>query len=94
MQVFTVGFFFRISDPRFGGTYMSLLVTITSVGWSISKTLSLQMVDVLTFGKCSNDYQNDCSTIGLEQVRKSCLKSCMCCIHCIRILFKGVCGGL
>lgn len=69
MQVFTIGFFFRISDTRFGGTYMSLLVTITGIGWSISKTLTLKMVDVLSYGKCSNDAQNNCSTPSLKQVR-------------------------
>lgn len=69
MYLFTLGFFSRISDSRFGGTYMTMLSTIASFGWVVSHTLALRMIDVLTFSKCSNDDENNCSTIDLKNVR-------------------------
>lgn len=70
MYLFTLGFFSRISDSRFGGTYMTMLSTIASFGWVVSHTLALRMIDVLTFSKCSNDDENNCSTIDLKNMCK------------------------
>lgn len=69
MYIFTLGFFSRISDSRFGGTYMTMLSTIASFGLVVSHTLALRMIDVLTFSKCSSDDANNCSTIDLKNVR-------------------------
>jgi len=66
-----VAFFSRISDIRFGGMYMTLLNTVRSIGWVIPNTSFLKMVDMLTFSSCSNDVQNSCSTLDLENVRLS-----------------------
>lgn len=63
-----VAFFSRISDIRFGGMYMTLLNTVRSIGWVIPNTSFLKMVDMLTFSSCSNDVQNSCSTLDLENI--------------------------
>lgn len=68
MYIFTIGFFSRISDSRFGGTYMTMLSTIANFGWVFSNSLALKMVDVLTKSKCSNNDQNNCSTRNLKDV--------------------------
>lgn len=55
-------FFCRLSDPQFGGTYMTLLNTFFYVGWFLPTSFALKLVDVLTFSRCSNDVQNFCFT--------------------------------
>lgn len=70
MYLFTLGFFSRICDKRFGGTYMTMLSTIASIGWVLSNTLALRMIDVLSFSKCSNNDSNNCSTIQLKNTCK------------------------
>lgn len=62
-------FFNRISDPRFGGTYLTLLTTLKGLGYFGSSTVALRMVNILTFAKCSVDTQNSCSTPDLSNVR-------------------------
>ncbi|VVC28206.1 Major facilitator superfamily domain,Acetyl-coenzyme A transporter 1 [Cinara cedri] len=65
-------FFSRISDPRFGGTYMTLLNTILNLGYSLSASTVLIMADVLTFKKCSFDtIANNCSTLDLQNMCKT-----------------------
>lgn len=71
MIVATASFFSRISDPRFGGTYMTLLFTISNLGMVWSSSLGLQMLEHLTFKKCSNNHNNNCSTTDLTNVRCS-----------------------
>lgn len=63
-------FFARISDPRYGGTYMTLFNTISLLGWVCPNTLALNMVDILTFRNCSssNSVQRNCSTLDLQKV--------------------------
>lgn len=62
-------FFCRLSDPRFGGTYMTLFNTFFYLGFLLSNTLVLKLVAFLTFRKCSNNDQNSCSTPDLKNVR-------------------------
>lgn len=69
MNVTLFAFFARISDPRFGGMYMTLLNTVTSIGWHIPNTLALNLVELLSFNKCSNDAQNMCFTQDSKNVR-------------------------
>lgn len=71
MIILMISFYTRISDPRFGGTYMTLLNTVRNLGWSISNTTIIMMVDILTFKKCSNNIQNSCSTEHLKNVKYS-----------------------
>ncbi|XP_060865228.1 acetyl-coenzyme A transporter 1-like [Metopolophium dirhodum] len=68
MLVATTAFFSRISDSRFGGTYMSLLNTVTNFGMTYSTSIGLKCMDFLTFKKCSNDSKNNCSTMNLKKV--------------------------
>lgn len=70
MIVAVLSFFARISDSRFGGTYMTLLNTLSNLAHAWSSTVALQMVDVLTFKECSFDPSNSCSTDVLQNVRQ------------------------
>lgn len=71
MFVAIIAFFSRISDTRFGGTYITFLNTVTNLGTAWSSTAALGMIDILTFQKCSIDPHNDCSTMDLKEVRSS-----------------------
>lgn len=81
MYVSALSFFSRISDPRFGGTYMTLLNTVASLGVSWSSTAALRMIDLLTFTECSSDSTNNCSSQGLEDVRHLIFKNSICQIN-------------
>ncbi|XP_031572070.1 acetyl-coenzyme A transporter 1-like [Actinia tenebrosa] len=52
MFVAIMAFHARISDPRVGGTYMTLLNTITNLGGNWPPTLALWLVDELTWKNC------------------------------------------
>ncbi|VVC28210.1 Major facilitator superfamily domain,Acetyl-coenzyme A transporter 1 [Cinara cedri] len=69
MSVAAAAFFFRISDSRFGGTYMTLLNTASNLGMVWSASFGLKVMDFLTFSKCSSDPQNNnCSTVDLKSM--------------------------
>jgi len=71
MTVATLAFFSRISDSRFGGTYMTLLNTLSNLGGAWSSSVAIGMIDYLTFKECSLDRNNNCSTSSLKNVRNS-----------------------
>uniref|UniRef100_A0A2H8TZP9 Acetyl-coenzyme A transporter 1 n=2 Tax=Melanaphis sacchari TaxID=742174 RepID=A0A2H8TZP9_9HEMI len=74
-----VAFFCKISDPHFGGTYMTLYNTFYFSGWLISNTLIYKLIDILTFSECSNDIQNKCNT---EKLKNLCTNNYgICVIH-------------
>lgn len=52
MFIAVMAFFAKVSDPRSGGTYMTLLNTLSNLGGTWPATVVLWMVDVLTFKKC------------------------------------------
>ncbi|XP_071805763.1 acetyl-coenzyme A transporter 1-like [Asterias amurensis] len=52
MFVASMAFNARISDPRIGGTYMTLLNTVQNLGGNWPSTLALWMVDFLTWKSC------------------------------------------
>ncbi|CAM9227272.1 unnamed protein product [Ascophyllum nodosum] len=52
MFVSQMAFFSRVSDPVIGGTYMTLLNTIANIGGKWPNSLSLYMLDHLTFRHC------------------------------------------
>jgi len=64
-----LAFFCKISDPHFGGTYMTLYNTFYFLGWLIPNTFVLKLIDLLTFNECSNDSLNTCYTNDLKNVR-------------------------
>ena len=52
MFVSIMAFHARISDPRVGGTYLTLLNTLTNLGGNWCQTLALWLVDGLTWTNC------------------------------------------
>uniref|UniRef100_A0A2M4AAL5 Putative acetyl-coa transporter n=1 Tax=Anopheles triannulatus TaxID=58253 RepID=A0A2M4AAL5_9DIPT len=61
MFVAVMAFFARISDPAVGGTYMTLLNTLSNLGGNWPTTVVLWLVDYLTWRRCSIDESNDCA---------------------------------
>ena len=55
MYVAIMAFHAKISDPSIGGTYMTLLNTVTNLGGNWPATLALWFIDPLTFKSCSVD---------------------------------------
>merc|ERR1712083_369271 len=55
MFVAIMAFFARISDPAVGGTYMTMLNTLTNLGGNWPSTLALWSVDHLTWKRCQID---------------------------------------
>lgn len=47
-------FFTQISDKLIGGTYMTLLNTISNIGVSWPSTFALYLIDLLSFKRCEN----------------------------------------
>jgi len=46
-------FFSRISDPRFGGMYVTLFSALGAVGYRWPVAVSLWIVDLLTIRSCT-----------------------------------------
>ncbi|XP_002159972.2 acetyl-coenzyme A transporter 1 isoform X2 [Hydra vulgaris] len=67
MFVAIMGFFARVSDPTIGGTYMTMLNTISNLGGRWPETLILWLVDPLTSKQCvvSGMGTSDCSNAEL-----------------------------
>lgn len=55
MMLTIMAFYANISDPKIGGTNMTLLSTIGNIGMIWSKTAALWLIDLLTFCICSKD---------------------------------------
>jgi MFS transporter, PAT family, solute carrier family 33 (acetyl-CoA transportor), member 1 len=55
MNVAEMSFFAKISDPLLGGTYMTLLNTISNSGGSWIQTLFLSLVDFFSWKRCIFD---------------------------------------
>jgi len=68
MFVSIMAFHAKISDPTIGGTFMTLLNTITNLGSVWPTTLVLWLVDPLTMKQCDRDTINTCSTPELSKV--------------------------
>lgn len=77
MFVAAVAFHTKISDPSIGGTYMTLINTITNIGGSWPRTAALAVVDSITWKSCINngtllavgscighDYVKECTSSG------------------------------
>ena len=70
MFVAIMAFFAKVSDPVIGGTYMTLLNTISNLGGNWPATLMLWFVDPLSTKECTvGGLVNQCS--GPEQVKVS-----------------------
>lgn len=69
MFVAVMSFFVRISDPAVGGTYMTLLNTVTNMGTTWPSTLSLYIVDSLTYRLCSSSLLRDNMCSSASEVK-------------------------
>ena len=78
MFVAPMAFNARISDSAIGGTYMTLLNTITNIAGTWPNTLSLWLVDNVSFKDCEGveDISLDCDTMQELQVCGVCV--CVC----------------
>ncbi|XP_068173538.1 acetyl-coenzyme A transporter 1 [Antennarius striatus] len=77
MYVALMAFHAKVSDPLIGGTYMTLLNTVTNLGGNWPATLALWMVDPLTFRECQGGVGQSCGSaeqVGLcEKAGGSCV---------------------
>ncbi|XP_034832328.1 acetyl-coenzyme A transporter 1 [Maniola hyperantus] len=64
MFVAVMAFFAKVSDPAVGGTYMTLLNTVSNLGTNWPNTLALWAIDHLTYKTCSAPEltDNTCAT--------------------------------
>lgn len=62
MYVACMAFHAKVSDPLIGGTYMTLLNTVTNLGGNWPATLALWMVDPLTSKKCQGAAGQSCGS--------------------------------
>lgn len=70
MTLTSMTFYANISDPKIGGTNMTLLTTISNLGNVWSKTGALWLIEFLTFKQCSNDPRKLCSISNNQKVRQ------------------------
>lgn len=63
MYVACMAFHAKVSDPVIGGTYMTLLNTVTNLGGNWPSTLALWLVDPLTSKECDGAPGQTCSSI-------------------------------
>ncbi|XP_061716064.1 acetyl-coenzyme A transporter 1 [Cydia pomonella] len=59
MFVAVMAFFAKVSDPAVGGTYMTLLNTVSNLGTNWPNTLALWAIDHLTYKSCSLPEMSD-----------------------------------
>lgn len=59
MQITMTSFFLKISDPAFGGTYMTLLNTLNNMGGTWIQTVALWVVELLTWRDCGLTVPSD-----------------------------------
>ncbi|XP_023648203.1 acetyl-coenzyme A transporter 1 [Paramormyrops kingsleyae] len=62
MYVATMAFHAKVSDPLIGGTYMTLLNTVTNLGGNWPSTLALWLVDPLTTKECQGAAGQTCNS--------------------------------
>lgn len=63
-----MAFHARVSDPAIGGTYMTLLNTVTNLGGNWPATAALWLVDSLTFARC----QGAAASCSSKEDRQAC----------------------
>lgn len=65
MFVASMAFFARVSDPGVGGTYMTLLNTLSNLGGNWPNTVALWLVEPLSWKQCTTDTANTCDQLDL-----------------------------
>ncbi|TSK38417.1 Acetyl-coenzyme A transporter 1 [Bagarius yarrelli] len=63
MFVACMAFHAKVSDPLIGGTYMTLLNTVTNLGGNWPSTVALWLVDPLTSRQCKGGVRQTCGSI-------------------------------
>ena len=63
MYVACMAFHAKVSDPVIGGTYMTLLNTVTNLGGNWPSTLALWLVDPLTSKECQGAASQTCGSV-------------------------------
>lgn len=63
MYVACMAFHAKVSDPLIGGTYMTLLNTVTNLGGNWPSTVALWMVDPLTYKECQGAPGQSCGSV-------------------------------
>ncbi|XP_057695414.1 acetyl-coenzyme A transporter 1 [Corythoichthys intestinalis] len=62
MYVAGMAFHAKVSDPLIGGTYMTLLNTVTNLGGNWPATVALWLVDALTWKECQGAVGHTCAS--------------------------------
>lgn len=84
MYIADMSFMAKISDPLIGGTYMTLMNTISNLGGSWIQTFYLWLLDIISYRQCIFDeslLNNSTLTLPLDNKcvdkieKESCLKS-------------------
>jgi len=80
MYVACMAFHAKVSDPLIGGTYMTLLNTVTNLGGNWPSTLALWLVDPLTSKECQGAVGQSCGSV--EEVGVSEQRWGICTVAC------------
>lgn len=68
MYVSIMAFNAKVSDPLIGGTYMTLLNTVSNLGGNWPSTVALWLVDPLTVKECAGASNQNCRTPDAVEV--------------------------
>ncbi|EDV23803.1 uncharacterized protein TRIADDRAFT_26229 [Trichoplax adhaerens] len=72
MYVAQMAFHARVSDPMYGGTYMTLLNTVTNMAGNWPTTVALWLVDDITKTVCSGSSNPSIETCDNASMQKAC----------------------
>lgn len=75
MIVSQMSFFAKISDPLIGATYMTLLNTISNLGYVWIKTFFLWFVDIITWKSCMPKREGEFTNSTLMFTSNKCINS-------------------
>eukprot|EP00808_Paulinella_micropora_P011686 g28351.t1 len=76
MFISIMGFFNAVADDRIGGSYMTLLNTITNLSSVWPSTLSLMLVDTMTFKQCVDSPTS--APIGIDNATAAAIPASNC----------------
>lgn len=68
MYVAVMAFNAKVSDPLIGGTYMTLLNTVSNLGGNWPATVALWLVDPLTRKECVGAQGHSCGTVAAAEL--------------------------
>lgn len=71
MYVACMAFHAKVSDPLIGGTYMTLLNTVTNLGGNWPSTVALWLVDPLTSKECRGAVGQSCGSAEAAAVSEA-----------------------